>query len=324
MEKMYEEFQLCIKASNDKLQKQSEEFQSIISDLKTQLTERVANLEHEHLKLKEQYFSVCKENSELKKSVNQREQYARLNSIRIDGMEVSQDLVKEAGPVYACMHTAYNKIIKPVLLKAVNPDGATWKKGRARLSDVPKMTELLSNGHFVFSGEVKKTIPTVIIRFTSRFYRNLFLQLRRQHMPKPNSAEVAKSGKAFYAAYPDLTRTHFKFLRSLKEDQRVHSAWAFECKLRFKLHADVKSGNLKHYYETDDVFKPVYDAIVDAVKKKPPPAVSPRHPPSRKPGVSGRSMPPSALPPNTDNSQLPNADDARMNLFPHEFIESSQ
>ena len=195
-----------------------------------------------------------------KKSLNNREQYARLLSIRIDNMSVDSSLVSEVGVDYACMITAYDKIIHPVLSSAVSSQNVKqgWK-GKPRLKKVPEMLELLSNGHFLRS---RNRFPTVIIRFRSRFYRNLFLRLRREFLPRPTASEVTASEKKFYSVRPDLTHANFRFLHQLRTDERVHSAWAFDCKLRFKLQADVDN-NKTVIHETDDVFCTVSEVLTE-------------------------------------------------------------
>ena len=124
--------------------------------------------------------------------------------------------------------------------------------------------ELLSNGHFLRS---RTPVPTVIIRFHSRFLRNLFLRLRREFQPKPLNSETTASGKGFYGVRPDLTQANFRFLQQLRSDDRVHSAWAFDCKLRFKLQSDVQN-NKTIIHETDEVFSTVSKVLIDTQNKR--------------------------------------------------------
>ena len=226
-----------------------------------QSDEKIVQLEQKYNALKAEQISLQRESLLHKKSLNNREQYARLLSVRIDNMIVNSDLVSQAGVDYACMSTAYEKIILPVLSKAVQPHsgGQEWKKGRPKLKKVPEMLELLSNGHFLRS---RTPVPTVIIRFHSRFLRNLFLRLRREFQPKPLNSETTASGKGFYGVRPDLTQANFRFLQQLRSDDRVHSAWAFDCKLRFKLQSDVQN-NKTIIHETDEVFSTVSKVLID-------------------------------------------------------------
>ncbi len=116
------------------------------------------------------YRSVTTSDLELK--CNQNQQYARNWSIRIHNVPVDTDLISQAGDDMACMHTAYKKVIYPVLATlVVDPDN--WRPGL--LTEVPDCLTLLSNGHFV-GKEIQGKPRTIIIRFYSRYFRNLFLK----------------------------------------------------------------------------------------------------------------------------------------------------
>ena len=178
--------------------------------------------------------------SKLELYCNSNEQYARNWAVRIHGLSVPSDLVKKVGADEACMTTAYNAVIEPVLRKLTpKPEvlDVNTKWGPEKLDCVPKCFDLLSNGHFV--GRKQNNQPrTIIIRFVSRYMRNLFLRYKRQYMPNPTAAE-ATMGVKYYSAYPDLTARNHKYLLALKEDARVKAAWAFDGNIRFSL-ADSK------------------------------------------------------------------------------------
>ena len=178
--------------------------------------------------------------SDLKLYCNSNEQYNRNWTIRIHGLSVSSELVKKVGADEACITTAYNAIIEPVLRKLTPKPEDTdvnteW--GPTKIDSVPKVFDLLSNGHFV--GKKRDNLPrTIIIRFMSRYMRNLFLKYKRKFMPNPTAAETTM-GVKFYSAFPDLTAMNHKYLMALKQDPRVKAAWAFDGNLRFSL-ADSK------------------------------------------------------------------------------------
>ena len=172
--------------------------------------------------------------SDLDLYCNRNEQYNRNWSIRIHGLSVPSDLVKSSGADEACMITAYNAVIEPVLRRLTpKPEdlnvNINW--GPEKLDSVPKCFDLLSNGHFV--GKQHNGLPrTIIIRFMSRYMRNLFLRNKREFMPKPTAAETTM-GVKYYSAYPDLTARNHAYLMGLKKDSRVKAAWAFDGNLRF-------------------------------------------------------------------------------------------
>ena len=160
--------------------------------------------------------------SEIELYCNANEQYNRNWSIRVFGVEVPKSLIVSSGTDGACMLQVYNRLIHPVLSK--------------KLSYVPECFDLLSNGHFV--GEKKGNLPrTIIIRFNSRYYRNLFLGAKFDYLPKPTAAEVTK-GIRYFACYPDLTARNHSYLIGLKSDSRTKSCWAFDGSLRFVLDGD--------------------------------------------------------------------------------------
>ncbi len=201
--------------------------------------------------------------SKLELYCNSNEQYVRNWAVRIHGLSVPSDLVKEVGADEACMATAYNAVIEPVLRKLTpKPEvlDVNTKWGPEKLDCVPKCFNLLSNGHFV--GKKQNNQPrTIIIRFVSRYMRNLFLRYKRHFMPNPTAAE-ATMGVKYYSAYPDLTARNHKYLLALKEDARVKAAWAFDGNIRFSL-ADSKGQAGNTEAEHSEVF------FVDDIRMEP-------------------------------------------------------
>ena len=207
--------------------------------------------------------------SDLQLESNNHQQYLRNWSIRLHGVSVPADLLHEAGEDFACMFTAYNKVIYHVLATlVVHPD--SWKPGL--LTKVPKCSSLLSNGHFV-GKQVEGKPRTIIIRFTSRYLRNLFLKHKFENMPKPSASEITKVIR-FYAAYPDLTHRNHAYVMGLKEDQRVKAAWAFDGHIKFTLKADkaftgAAANPVKpEVYRVKDIRVPPYICVDQAAANK--------------------------------------------------------
>ena len=159
-------------------------------------------------------------------SLNMREQYARCWAVRITGLIVPKILIEKHGVVIACLKHAYKVIFQPVLLQAVN---------QGSIPRVPEWQELFENGHFLKSrGAPRNFPPPIIIRFSSRLFRNLFLTLKRGNMPQPNRSERLQ-GVSYYIVTPDLTSTNWRILKSLRTNPKVEAAWSNDTKLLFRL-----------------------------------------------------------------------------------------
>ena len=184
----------------------------------------------------------------MKEDINQREQYARNWCVRINNLFVPKYLIKRYGIDGACMLVAYTKLIKPVLQKSM-PDvqDADWGD-----STVPSLHSVLENGHFL--GKAKKVtgtnidLPrTIIIRFKSRYWRNLYLKNKRKFLPQPSKEDQDKYNFQYYFVNPDLTKKNHSFLMTIKKDSRIRAAWTIDGKFRFILHSNPN----KTYYAVD-------------------------------------------------------------------------
>ncbi len=200
--------------------------------------------------------------SACKSSLNDREQYQRNWCVRIAGLSVPKDLVRKYGVDGGCMRHVYNTLVKPTLecstpniIEELNLDA------EAQLDFVPGLFSTLENAHFLGGPTKSKKDdklllpPAIICRFKSRYLRNLFLRLKRNHMPTPTDAEIAR-GISYYSVTPDLTRTNHFLLTNLKRDERVKAAWSIDGHIRFCLVA-----NDKIKYQVRDVYSSV-DAII--------------------------------------------------------------
>ena len=238
---------------------------------------------------------------------NAREQYARNWSIRINGCMVSDEDMLEYGHPRACMNAVYSKIIKPVLAKSCPkpesaPEDAIY--GTKVLDRVPHCLDLLSTAHYIGPAKNSKTDdnvllpPAIIVRFRSRYMRNLFLRTKRQFMPQPTVAEVT-AGIKYYSAYADLTKMNHKVVTKLKADDRVQSVWTNDGKIRFSL-----KSNPKMVHHVSDISYSTATIISSAVastntsiiverkgeKEKPPQPASPS-------SASPQKLPPAPAPP---------------------------
>lgn len=157
-------------------------------------------------------------------SLNHREQYQRLWCVRIFGLNVPDSMVRDHGVVNAVIKHSYETLVYPILSKA----------SESKLDVIPPLYQLIENGHFIKN---RNGLPCIILRFHSRYIRNLLLSLKKEHMPQPTFRDKTK-GTKYYTITPDLTATNYRILKELRNDDRVNAAWAFETNLCFTLHQD--------------------------------------------------------------------------------------
>lgn len=167
---------------------------------------------------------------------NAREQYARNFCVRIFGLPVDKKAINEFGIDGACLEACYRRIVKPVLEKCLPKF----------MNKVPEIGELLGNAHFVGKHTVSRDNPSltlprpIILRFQSKFLRNLFLKNKRRFMPRPTKEEL-DAGIKWFSASPDLTRLNLTCLKSLSSDDRVNKVWSIDGSIRFTLSPDHQS-----------------------------------------------------------------------------------
>ena len=210
------------------------------SELVERLTTEVSTLNYKVEMLEKEKKRMEMEIKEVQANVNDREQYARSWSVRINGLSVSQEEEEKLGKDRAAMKKAYDKVLKPILLAA---------KEEGALETVPtSYYNLLENGHKLSysqrPGAKAAGPPAIIVRFSSRLMRNTVLRYKRRFMPSPTTAEVA-AGISRYSIHEDLTKVNHSLLRGLIADSRFAKCWSVDGKLRFTLAAD--SSNRVHY-----------------------------------------------------------------------------
>ncbi len=186
---------------------------------------------------------------------NAREQYCRNWSLRFFGLNVAQGDIDDLGLDVACMVTVFNRIVKPVLKHA----------DKKILPAVPEWFDVLENGHFVGKPQKSKKNPSVylpkpiIIRFTKRWQRNLFLRLKKDHMPSPTELEL-EAGVERFSATADLTTRNYKFVKLLSDDARVDKVWTLDGQIKFTLVQDLQT---KKYVHTVPCILDPVDTILD-------------------------------------------------------------
>ena len=196
---------------------------------------------------------------DLKSNVNDREQYNRSWSVRITGLQVTKEDEEKLGVSRAVMKTAFDKLIKPILTAA---------KAKGAVETVPTAYHnCLENGHKIFrrpgrgrrgddgDGDENPSPPQIIVRFCSRYIRNVVLMNKREAMPKPTMAEVTR-GVQRYGLFEDLTARNYALLRAAIEDKRVKKVWTVDGRLKFTTEEDPDKVNfLGNAASLDEFFK---------------------------------------------------------------------
>ena len=214
----------------------------------------LAEIKMRDIKVKEMEVKVetlMKDVKNLKGAVNDREQYARGWSVRVFGLNVSEDDEKKFGKDKAVMKKAYDRLIKPILNEA---------KLKGEIETVPAWYNVLENGHKLRQSKKAKETnpkapPPIIIRFSSKYMRSTVLRNKKKSTPTPTLAEVTETGVKVFRIAEDLTAHNFFLLRSMWDDARVENAWTIDGRIRY-----TKAG------ETDVIYpRPGYYTSVDEI-----------------------------------------------------------
>ena len=206
-----------------------EKLSKVVEDLRSRLDNRT----REHNNLKHCFEDLKSKFEESKKHCvigdNNREQYPRNWCLRVYGVNVSQSDIDELGLDVACMMAVDNRVLRPVLEQA----------SKKVLPEIPPWYDLLENAHFLGKAVKSKTTGSIlprpiIVRFSKRWHRNLFLKLKKKNMPSPTMAERVQ-GIEFFSASPDLTKLNYSVMKGLNMDNRVSKVWSLDGKLKYTL-----------------------------------------------------------------------------------------
>jgi hypothetical protein len=192
--------------------------------------------------MKEQLLNKDNEIKILKTKVNDVEMHQRSFNIRVFNMELDGDNNNNRN----VKQQVYDKLLRPVL------DGAVTK---GRLDNIPTAEQLLETAH-ILPGKDGKTKP-IICRFYDRFYRTVFLQLRKEFAPRAKAMPPSGTAAYLYPAYEDMSSDMFKKMREMNNHANVKSCWAAGGYLRFKLE------------DNDTIYRVhcIYDPVEKIVKR---------------------------------------------------------
>jgi hypothetical protein len=209
----------------------------------TYLTEKVESMEaalKEATREKESLKQIVKiqtdelagqaiEIADLRNCLNEREQYSRNWSMRALNIPIPSDSETNSRHV---MQIVYDSLLYPIL------EGA---RSKGEITAVPNCDTLLETAH-ILPGKAGAHKP-VILRFYSRYWRNLVFRHRKEFAPREQATGYAaaaggaapRSARMKYPFFEDLTRATFIKLNTIKQHEEVTSAWTVNGTIRFKV-----------------------------------------------------------------------------------------
>ena len=223
---MFQTHSDTITESVDNLRNQlSGRIDSLVVTVK-ELSASIDSIKAEQRSIKTNQLKIEEDLVKLSSAINAREQHSRNSSIRIQGLQVSDETSKD--PV-ATSEIIYSKLIYPIL-KLAQEDKI--------IKEVPSMLQTIEFSHTLpsrnpVSPSDKKTYP-IICRFHSRLIRSLIFKYKRDFLQgKTEMKNVFIS--------EDLTAVNFKKMMELKKDESILSAWSRGGKIFFKTKEDPSS-----------------------------------------------------------------------------------
>jgi hypothetical protein len=183
----------------------------------------------------------------LKSRINQVEQHHRGWSIRVHNLPIPSVAESDPRKVMDIVHT---KLLLPIL---------TGAQSKGAITSIPTAQQLLETAHPLAakSGQTR----AVIVRFRSRYERDLMFQFRREFAPReegPGSANRGAAGdtrhpRMLFPFYEDLTGDTYKKMRELARDDRVTGCWTVGGSIRLKKASDPATVlRVKSIYDTND------------------------------------------------------------------------
>jgi len=184
----------------------------------------------------------------LKLAINDLQQGKRLKYLRVFGVGVTEDEIKERGAEEATCKKVYDKVLLPILRGAVS---------KGLISEVPTIRQTLScgyrSGKEMVDAQGRTIPPPLVVKFMSKEIRDAVLRSKKEFIPNPSTAEKA-GGVRRFSLVEDLTRPTHQLFRELVADERVDG------RLRF-----TKSGE-----ENSRVYKALspFSTVEELLKKK--------------------------------------------------------
>jgi hypothetical protein len=173
---------------------------------------------------------------QLTEQVNRLDQSSRANSIRIFGLQVTNNT-----PPAAIPKLVLDKIIAPIVNHA------------REVGDLPTTA-----GPSPFLIDQAFAIPTkkggpcpVIVKIANPWCRNLIFKHKKTTLPQLTDLATGKTRSQF-TIVEDLTAANHAQLRTLSADPRVQSVWSYSGQIRFKPHGSESIYKVKSLNDTFD------------------------------------------------------------------------
>ena len=205
-----------ITSNRDELMAKLEE----VNMLKTELAEEKKVTSH-----------LSKEIFTLKTKMNDFEQQAKSNSIRVFGINIPKEEEEAVGINKAVIKRVYDRVIKPILVVA---------RSKNLIDTVPQINNCIAEGYRVgHQPRAGKSgpPPPCIIKFLSKDIRDIVLRLKKDNTPPPSQEEKSIGVKRVILVEDLTPATHFK-LKELVEHKEFEKVWTINGQIRFTLTND--------------------------------------------------------------------------------------
>jgi hypothetical protein len=205
------------------------------------LDDKVSSLEHKVASLETEILS-------LKEVSNNREQAAKLCSVRIHGFPVSDEELAATDGGKTLGTKVYERLIKPILTAA---------RTKGDIQSVPHFANAVEDC-FRAGRPTKTGKPApLILRFNNKNIRLAVLRNKRTNMPALADSERSEFIKRF-SIVEDLTTSTYKMLKALQDHESVSKVWTVEGKIRL-----TTTSNPNVIVKVKSVFLPI-EKIIDS------------------------------------------------------------
>ena len=186
--------------------------------LLTQSQERVVTLEHSVVKL-------SKEVRVLQDTVNSREQADRSLSVRVLGIQLTEEESNAPDPDKYIAKKVYDRILQPLL---------TGAKNNNLTKSIPTLSSTIASASRLGRHHPKGPAANspIIITLQDSIIKSLLFRSKKNHLPSPTASEQA-SGIKYFLLAEDLIYPTFSALKLIREHKLVDRAWTVEGRIRF-------------------------------------------------------------------------------------------
>jgi hypothetical protein len=223
----------------------------LLSDTRNMLAEsqaKVLALDNKVSALEHKVTSLESEVLQLKEVSNNREQSAKLCSVRIHGFPVTNEELAATDGGKSLGSKVYERLIKPILTAA---------RTKGDIPSVPNFNNAIED--CFRAGRPSKTgkPAPLILKFVNKNIRLAVLRNKRTNTPAPADSERSEFVKRF-SIVEDLTTPTYKLLRTLQDNERISKVWTVEGKIRY-----TTTANSNSIMKVKSVFLPI-EKILDA------------------------------------------------------------